>query len=317
MIVVLAGGVGGARFIRGLVAAVGASDITAVVNVGDDIEICGLRICPDLDSITYRLAGLNDPVQQWGRADESFVVSEELARLGMRPSMTLGDRDLALHLYRTAALRGGATLSTVTATVTASHGLGIRLIPVSDDGIETRIHVVDGRDLHFQEWWVGERAASEVARVEYRGADVALPAPGVVEAIASATAIIVAPSNPVVSIGPIRAVPGVAEALEITRAPIVGISPIIGGQVVRGMADRLLPAVGVAVDAAAVAHWYGARGQRGLLDAWIVDNADEESLASIRAMGLRAISTDTMLDDLDVSAALARTALGIVGRGPI
>lgn len=314
MIVVLAGGVGGARFLRGLVAAVDASDVTAVVNVGDDVDLYGLRICPDLDSITYRLAGLSHPEQQWGRADERFTVSEELERLGDGPWLTLGDRDLALHLHRTAALRRGAPLSSVTAGVLARLGLAIRVIPVSDDRIETRIHTVDGRDLHFQEWWVVERAASDVDRLEYRGADVARPAPGVVEAIHDASAIIIAPSNPVVSIAPIRAVPAVAAALTATRAPIVGVSPIIGGKVVRGMADRLLPAVGSAVDAAAVARWYGARREGGLLDAWIVDHADRTSLTDVRAMGMDAIATDTLLDDLDVGAALARTALAIVGK---
>jgi LPPG:FO 2-phospho-L-lactate transferase len=317
MVVVLAGGVGAARFLRGLATIVAPADITVVVNVGDDIELHGLRICPDLDSITYWLAGLVHPEQQWGRADERFTVRDELARLGHPMWFTLGDRDLALHLHRTAMLREGLPLSAVTADVTRRHGLEVRLVPVSDDRVETRIHTVDGRDLHFQEWWVGERAGTDVARVEYRGADLALPAPGVVEAVMSADVVIVAPSNPVVSVAPITAVPGVRAALAATPAPVVGISPIVGGQVVRGMAHRLLPAVGAAVDAAAVAAWYGHRSEGGLLDAWVMDTADERSLPTVRELGLLADATDTMLDDPAVAGRLARTVLDLgaqVGR---
>jgi len=311
MVVVLAGGVGAARFLRGLTAVVAPEDITVVVNVGDDIELHGLRICPDLDSITYWLAGLVHPDQQWGRDDERFTVRDELRRLGHEEWFTLGDRDLALHLHRTARLREGVPLSEVTADVVRRHGLALRLLPVSDDRIETRVHTLDGRDLHFQEWWVGERAGSDVDRVEFRGADVALAAPGVVEAILSADAVVVAPSNPVVSVAPITAVPAVASALAATPAPVVGISPIIDGRVVRGMAHRLLPAVGASVDAAGVARLYGARGDGGLLDAWIVDTADESTLAAVRDLGLTALATDTLLDDPDVAARLATTVLDL------
>ena len=313
MIVVLAGGVGAARFLRGLTATVRPEDVTVVVNVGDDIELLGLRICPDLDSITYWLAGLVHPEQQWGRADERFTVREELERLGHPSWFTLGDRDLAMHLHRTARLREGVPLSTVTADVVRRLGLDIRLLPVSDDRVETRIHTVDGRDLHFQEWWVGERARTDVARLEYRGADTARPAPGVVEAILAASTVIVAPSNPVVSVAPITAVPAVADALASTAAPVVGISPIIGGEVVRGMADRLLPVVGATVDAAGVAALYGARRDGGLLDAWVIDTADEASLPTVRALGLAATATDTLLDDPEVAQRLARTVLDLAG----
>jgi LPPG:FO 2-phospho-L-lactate transferase len=309
MVVVLAGGVGAARFIRGLIRHVPASDVTVVVNVGDDLDHLGLRICPDLDSITYWLAGLVHPEQQWGRADERFTVRDELVRLGHTPWFTLGDRDLALHLHRTALLQTGVPLSAITADVVRRHDLGLRLIPTSDDRIETRIHTVDGRDLHFQEWWVGERAASEVARVEYRGAIDALPAPGVVEAIIDADVVIVAPSNPVVSVAPITAVPAISAALASTPAPVVGISPIVDGRVIRGMADRLLPAVGAAVSAAGVARWYGARRSGGLLDAWVVDSADVSSLPALRELGLESTATDTLMDDVKVAAALAATAL--------
>jgi LPPG:FO 2-phospho-L-lactate transferase len=314
MIVVLAGGVGAARFLRGLVRHVNASDVTVIVNVGDDLDHLGLRICPDLDSITYWLTGLVHPEQQWGRADERFTVRDELVRLGHEPWFTLGDRDLALHVHRTALLREGVPLSAVTADVARSHGLELRLLPVSDDRVETRIHTVDGRDLHFQEWWVGERAASDVGRVEYRGASSSLPAPGVIEAIIDADSVLVAPSNPVVSVAPILAVPAVAAALATTPARVVGIAPVIAGRVVRGMADRLLPAVGAETSALGVAGWYGARNDGGLLDAWVMDRADADALAAVEALGIDASATDTLMDDPDVAAALAATALELAQR---
>jgi LPPG:FO 2-phospho-L-lactate transferase len=309
MLVVLAGGVGAARFLRGLVQHVPAADVTVIVNVGDDIDLLGLRVCPDLDSITYWLSGLVHPEQQWGRADERFTVREELARLGHDAWFTLGDRDLALHLHRAEQLAAGVPLSTVTAGVVEAHGLDLRLIPASDERITTRIHTVDGRDLHFQEYWVRERAAPEVARVEYRGAASAHPAPGVVEAILAADAVLVAPSNPVVSVAPIIAVPGITTALRATRAPIVGVSPIIEGRVVRGMAHRLLPTVGAEVSASGVARWYGARRDGGLLDAWVVDERDVAAVPDVAALGMLARSAPSMLDDVEVAAALARVCL--------
>ena len=309
MVVVLAGGVGAARFLRGLTRIVAPEDVTVVVNVGDDIELHGLRICPDLDSITYWLTGLVHPEQQWGRADERFTVRDELERFGHETWFTLGDRDLALHLHRTALLRAGVPLSEVTADVTRRLGLAMRLLPVTDDRIETRIHTTDGRDLHFQRWWVGERAASDVARVEFRGAEAALPAPGVIEAILDADVVIIAPSNPVVSVAPITAVPAVTAALATTAARIVGVSPIIGGRVVRGMAHRLLPAVGANVDAASVARWYGARRDGGLLDAWVLDAADADAVGTVQGLGIASTVTDTLLDDVEVAGRLAATVL--------
>jgi LPPG:FO 2-phospho-L-lactate transferase len=311
MVVVLAGGVGAARFLRGLVEVVPAADITVIVNVADDLDVLGLRVCPDLDSITYWLSGLVHPGQQWGRDDERFIVRDELARLGHDPWFTLGDRDLALHLHRGELLARGVALSVVTAGVTRSHGLETILIPATDDRVTSRIHTVDGRDLHFQEYWVRERATPEVARVEYRGAEVARPAPGVVEAILAADAILVAPSNPVVSIAPITAIPGIAAALAATSAPVVGVSPIIEGRVVRGMADRLLPTVGAEVSAAGVAKHYRARSDGGLLDAWVVDERDAAACDAIGALGIAASSAPTMLDDVTVATALARHCLDI------
>jgi len=311
MVVVLAGGVGAARFLRGLVAVMAPEDITVVVNVADDIDVLGLRVCPDLDSITYWLAGLVHPTQQWGRDDERFTVRDELARLGHEPWFTLGDRDLALHLHRGEALARGVPLSEVTRGVTRAHGLALTLLPASDDRVTTRIHTADGRDLHFQEYWVRERATPEVSHVEYRGADTALAAPGVVEAIMATDLVLVAPSNPVVSIAPITAIADITTALSRTSAPIVGISPIIGGRVVRGMADRLLPALGAEVSATGVARLYGARSAGGLLDAWVVDERDASACDAVHALGISAYSAPTLLDEIDVAAGLARTCLDV------
>jgi LPPG:FO 2-phospho-L-lactate transferase len=306
MYAVLAGGVGAARFLRGLARVVPADEIVAIVNVGDDATMHGLRICPDLDSITYWLAGTVHPVQQWGRADESHVVADELRRFGHDGWFTLGDRDLATHLHRSALLRDGVPLSAVTDGIRRAFGIDVRLLPVTDDRIETRIHTRDGRDLHFQEYWVRERAAPEVARVEVAGVSAAQPAPGVVEALLDADAILVAPSNPVVSVDPVLQVPGIRAAVRQSAAPVVGISPIVGGRVVRGMADRLLPAVGAEVSAAGVAAWYG-----DLLDGWVVDHADEDALDRIRATGTACVATDTMMDDTEVAAEIARTVLAL------
>lgn len=305
-VVVLAGGVGGARFLRGLVHHGDASRITAIVNVGDDLEHLGLRICPDLDSVTYWLAGVVHPEQQWGRAEETHVVATELERFGHEPWFTLGDRDLATHLHRTARLRAGVPLSEVTADIAAAFGVGIRLLPATDDPVETRIATTDGRDLHFQEYWVRDRARPEVASVRLAGAEVARPAPGVVEAIADAEVVLLAPSNPVVSIDTILAVPGIGDAIQATRAPVVGVSPIVGGTVVRGMADRLLPAVGTEVSALGVA-----RHHRALLDGWVIDERDAGLAAAVRDLDLACAVTDTMMDQVEVAAALAATCLAL------
>ncbi|HSK24242.1 MAG TPA: 2-phospho-L-lactate transferase [Egicoccus sp.] len=306
MYAVLAGGVGAARFLRGLTAAVDPSQVVAIVNVGDDLTLHGLRICPDLDSVTYWLAGVVHPVQQWGRADETHTVAAELRRFGHDAWFTLGDRDLATHLHRSQRLREGGVLSQVTDEIRRGFGVDVRLVPVTDDPVETRIHTVDGRDLHFQEYWVRERAAPDVARIAFDGAATAKPAPGVVEAILDAEVVLLAPSNPAVSVDPILAVPGIREALRQTAAPVVGVSPIIGGQVVRGMAHRLLPALGVEVSAAGVADHYG-----DLLDGWVLDEKDADQVAAVEAAGTRCVATATLMDDLDVAAALARTCLSL------
>jgi LPPG:FO 2-phospho-L-lactate transferase len=303
--VALAGGIGAARFLRGLVRAVPSREVTAVVNVGDDIDRHGLHVSPDLDSIIYWLGGAIDPDRQWGRADESFTVAAELERFGEGRWFSLGDRDLATHIYRTKRLREGAPLSQVTAEITRAFGLDLRLLPATDDPVETRVHTTDGRDLHFQEYWVGERAAPEVADVRLAGADRAAPAAGVIEAVASAGTLLLCPSNPVVSIGTILAVPGIRDALVAAPGPVVGISPIVGGRVVRGMADKLLPSVGADVSALGVARLY-----HDLLDGWVIDARDAHLATRIEdELGIRVAVTDTMMDDADVATALARTAL--------
>ena len=304
MYTVLAGGVGAARFLRGLTHLVPTSEVVAVVNVGDDLTHLGLKVCPDLDSITYWLAGVVHPEQQWGRAEETHVVASELERFGHEPWFTLGDRDLATHLHRTLRLSQGARLSEVTSEVTRAFGVEVRLLPATDDPVETRITTTDGRDLHFQEYWVRERGRPEVASVRLAGAEDAFPAPGVIEAIEDAEAVLLAPSNPVVSIGTILAVPGIRAAIERTTAPVVGVSPIVGGEVVRGMAHRLLPAGGAEVSALGVARHY-----RHLLDGWVVDHADATLAAEIRDLQIACAITDTMMDDLEVAAALSGTCL--------
>jgi LPPG:FO 2-phospho-L-lactate transferase len=303
---VLAGGVGAARFLRGLCQVVPPSQVAAVVNVGDDLTLHGLRVCPDLDSITYWLGGVVHPEQQWGRANETTVVADELARFGVPSWFTLGDRDLATHLYRTSRLGEGAPLSVVTAEIARAFGVEVRLLPATDDEVATRITTADGRDLHFQEYWVRERARPEVAGVRLAGADRAQAGPGVIEAILDADAVLVAPSNPVVSVGTILEIPGVRQAMHQTAAPVVGVSPIVGGQVVRGMAHRLLPAVGAEVSAAGVARHYA-----DLLDGWVVDTEDADAVTEIATNGVRCVATATLMDEVDVAAALARTCLDL------
>ncbi len=304
MYTVLAGGVGAARFLRGLTRLVPPSEVVAIVNVGDDLTHLGLKVCPDLDSITYWLARVVHPEQQWGRAEETHVVASELERFGHEPWFTLGDRDLATHLHRTLRLSQGARLSEVTSEVTRAFGVDVRLLPATDDPVETRITTTDDRDLHFQEYWGRERGRPEVASVRLAGAEDAVPAPGVVEAIEGAEAVLLAPSNPVVSIGTILAVPGIRAALAATTAPVVGVSPIVGGEVVRGMAHRLLPAVGAEVSAVGVARHY-----RQLLDGWVIDQADAALADEVRDLQLACTVTDTMMDDVEVAAALGGTCL--------
>ncbi len=304
-VVALAGGVGAARFLRGLVRAVDPCDLTVVANTGDDLRLHGLHVSPDLDTITYTLGGGVHPEQGWGRANETSVVANELAQRYGRPSwFTLGDRDLATHIVRSERLAAGASLSQVTAEIAAAWKLPFTLLPMTDQPVETRILTSDGRDLHFQQWWVGERAEPAVEGVELAGADRSTPAAGVLAAIEQADVVVLCPSNPVVSIGTILAVPGIRRALR--HATVVGISPIVGGRVVRGMADRLLPVVGAEVSAVGVSRLYA-----DFLDGWVIDDVDAVLTEQITAQGINVAVTDTVMDAVEVATSLARTALAL------
>lgn len=313
-IAALAGGVGAGKFLRGLVRVVPPEDVTVVVNTGDDRRFHGLHVSPDLDSVTYWLAGVADRERGWGRHGETFRATEELRTFGAPDAwFGLGDLDLATHLVRTSLLAAGLALSEATARITARFGFGTRVIPMTDDPVETRVDALAGSgdllDLHFQEYWVERGAGDDVKAVRYRGAGSARPAPGVLEALGGADAIVFCPSNPVASIDPILAVPGVREAVASRRDRAVGISPIVGGAPLRGMADRLLPAVGVEVSAAGVAQHY-----RDFLAGWVVDERDRHLAPRIRDLGVRVAVTDTIMVDDAAAEALARTALDLVTR---
>ena len=313
-IVVLAGGIGGARFLLGVraYARQAGAEVTAVVNVGDDVTLHGLRICPDLDSVMYALGGGADAERGWGRAGESWTVKDELAAYGAEPAwFGLGDKDVATHLVRTTMLNAGYPLSAVTEALCARWQPGVRLLPATDDRVET--HVVVPSDnggqqaIHFQEWWIRHRAQVPASRFVFVGAESAKPAAGVLDALGDADVILLAPSNPVVSIAPVLAVPGLREAVTGGRAPVVGVSPIIAGAPVRGMADRCLAAVGVDCTAAGVAGLYGARGAGGVLDGWLVDPADAD--ADVAGVTVRA--APLWMTDESATAAMVRAALDL------
>ena len=313
-IVTLAGGVGGARFLRGLRAVAPDAEITAVVNTGDDVTMHGLRICPDLDTVVYTLGGGIDEERGWGRAGESWTVKNELAAYGADPDwFGLGDRDLATHLIRTRMLDAGYPLSAVTAALADRWRPGVTVLPMSDQRVETHVVVTDpetGRQqaIHFQEWWVRHRAALDATAFVQVGVDDARPAPGVVEAFAAADVVVLAPSNPVVSIGTILGVPGLREALLAAPGPIVGISPIVGGEVLRGMADRCLPVLGIEVSAEGVGRHYGARKAGGLLDAWLVHTGDRAEID-----GVDVSVVPLLMSSAKATAALAQAALDAAG----
>lgn len=313
-IVVLAGGIGGARFLLGVRAwsATTGGDVTAVVNTGDDVTLHGLRICPDLDSVMYTLGGGADPDRGWGRADETWSVKQELAAYQAEPTwFGLGDRDIATHLVRTRMLDAGFPLSAVTEALCARWEPGVRLLPATDDRVETHV-VCDGQALHFQEWWVRHRGELAAQRFVFVGAEDAKPAPGVLDAIRAADLVLLAPSNPVVSIAPILAIPGVREALREAAAPVVGLSPILGGAPVRGMADKCLTAIGIEVSAVGVAGMYGARRDDGLLDGWLVDTAD----ADLAVPGVAVRARPLLMTSVPETAAMVADAAALVGVTP-
>jgi LPPG:FO 2-phospho-L-lactate transferase len=308
-IVVLAGGIGGARFLRGLKQAVDGGEITVVGNTGDDIHLYGLKVCPDLDTVMYTLGGGIHEEQGWGRAEESFSIKAEMKAYGVGPEwFGLGDKDFATHIVRTQMLAAGYPLSAVTEALCDRWQPGVRLIPMSDDRVETHVLTeVDGerKAVHFQEYWVKHHATVPAFAIIPVGAETAEPAPGVLEAIAEADVILLPPSNPVVSVGTILAVPGIRQAVVAAKAPVIGLSPIIGGAPVRGMADKVLEAVGVETSAAAVAKHYGS----ALLDGWLVDESDAGAVAEVEAAGIPCRAVPLWMTDVDTSAAMAREAL--------
>lgn len=315
-IVVLAGGIGGARFLQGLRSAAPDADVTVIGNTGDDIHLFGLKVCPDLDTVMYTLGGGINEEQGWGRAEESFTVKAELAAYGVGPEwFGLGDRDFATHIVRTQMLGAGYPLSAVTEALCARWQPGVRLLPMTDDRVETHVAVTlpdgegdgagDRKAIHFQEYWVRLRASVEAHAVVPVGADKAEPAPGVLEAIAEADVILFPPSNPVVSVGTILAVPGIREAIADAGVPVVGLSPIVGDAPVRGMADKVLAAIGVEATAAAVARHYGS----GLLDGWLVDTVDTGAVPEVEEAGIRCRAVPLMMTGLEETARMAREAL--------
>ena len=319
-IVVLAGGFGGARFLRGLLRAEPDADITAIVNTGDDVTMHGLRICPDLDTIMYTLGSGLDEERGWGRVGETFAVRDELNAYGVGPAwFGLGDRDLATHLVRTQMLDAGYPLSAVTAALCDRWKPGVTLLPMSDDRVETHVTVDEPdagrRAIHFQEWWVRYGAALPAEAIIPVGARESTPGPGVLEAIADADVLLLPPSNPIVSVGVVLAVPGIRDAMRAAKAPLVGVSPIIGGAPVRGMADACLRSAGIEVSAEAVGRHYGARsdssggsgGDGGLLDAWLVDTADVDA----DVPGVRVVALPLLMPNPSEAAILAAAALEV------
>ena len=310
-VVALAGGIGGARFLRGLRAAAPDAEVTVVVNTGDDITMYGLRICPDLDTVMYTLGGGIDEVRGWGRVDETFRAKEELTAYGVPTAwFGLGDRDLATHLVRRQMMDAGYPLSQVTQALCVRWQPGMVLLPMTDDRVETHVRVRDGDDervIHFQEWWVRHRAALPASAIIAVGADTSTPAPGVLDAIAAADLVLLPPSNPVVSIGTVLQVPGIREAL--AAKTVVGVSPIIDGSPVRGMADACLDAIGVETSTQAVGRHYGARSSGGLLDGWLVDSSD----AGATVPGVEVRAVPLLMSDLQATAAMARSALELAG----
>ncbi len=327
-ITVVSGGVGGARFLSGLLhhlasrdgvgsADAGPHEVVVIGNTADDITLHGLRVCPDLDTVMYTLGGGVHPEQGWGRADETSRVADELAAYDAGPDwFTLGDKDLATHLVRSRMLGLGYPLSQVTEALCTRWGLparGVRLLPMTDDPVETHVVVEDPeaeggqRAMHFQEWWVRHHAALPAQRILAVGVEQATAGPGVLDALRDADVVLLPPSNPVVSIGPVLAVPGVRDALRGTRAPVVGLSPIVGGKPVRGMADACLRAIGVASTARAVGGLYA-----DLLDAWLVDTSDAELDGTLVPRGrARVHAVPLMMTDLDATAEMARTAMDL------
>ncbi len=305
-LVALAGGTGAAKFLRGLCRLVDPRDLTVVVNTGDDTELWGLHISPDLDTVCYTLAGVIDAARGWGLAEETFHALGQMARFGEPTWFNLGDRDLATHLHRTRLLRGGRSLSEATSAIAGALGVGPRVLPMSDQPVWTRVLGPDGW-LGFQEYFVREKAQVEVRAVEYAGAETAAPAPGVLDALAAARAVIVCPSNPVTSIGPILAVPGITDALARSPATALAISPIVGGESVSGPAGRLMATLGLPVSPAGVARAYAP-----WLDTLVFDEQDRREAPEILALGVSPVTAKTIMAGREDEVALARRVLELL-----
>lgn len=307
----LAGGVGAGKFLRGLVRMISPADLTVIVNTADDFTLHGLRICPDLDSVTYWLAGLADRERGWGRADESFRAVHEVGRLGGQAWFGLGDLDLATHMTRTQWLAQGASLAVVTTRLCRALGVQVRVLPMTEDPVATWIEAIgeggESSSAPFQVYWVANRAAGDVKGIRFEGIERAAPAEGVAEAVAEADVLLFCPSNPVVSIGPILEVPGLTDAVRDRTGPAAGVSPIVGGAPVLGMADRLMPAAGLEVSAYGAAAAY-----RGLLGGWVIDQEDASLAPRIETdLGLRVAVTNTIMSDDEAAERVARTALDV------
>jgi LPPG:FO 2-phospho-L-lactate transferase len=317
-VAILAGGVGGAKFAMGVraLSAEKRLDVTVIANTGDDLWLAGLRVCPDLDSIMYALGGANDSERGWGRAGESERVSAELTAYGVGwPWFTLGDLDLGTHIARTSMLRDGLPLTQVTELLASRWDLGVKLLPATDHEVDTHVEIMDPdggiRTIHFEEWWVRHRAQLPARRFVQQGIGKARVSQSSEQAISEADVILLAPSNPVVSIGTILAVPGVREALAAADAPVIGLSPIIAGSPVRGMADACLDAIGVSATATGVARFYGARSGGGVLDGWLVDLADADAAPGLRAEGIACEPVPLWMTDDAATARMAVAALDL------
>jgi LPPG:FO 2-phospho-L-lactate transferase len=307
MIVVLAGGVGAARFLQGLVQVVPQERLTVIVNTGDDRDFYGLHVSPDLDIVMYTLAGVVDEAHGWGIRNDTYYTMQQLTRYGNQDWFMLGDRDLATHIHRTNLLRQGKTLSEVTEELCRYFGLEMRILPMTDQPVATHIQTPVGL-LHFQEYMVKRRCVDEVQDVVFVGANESRPAPGVLDAIKEARAILIAPSNPIVSIGSILAVPGIHDTLHESSGMVVAVSPIVGGAPIKGPADKLMKGLGMDVSAVGVARCY-----RDFLDMMIVDEQDKHLLSEIEDLGIPATATNTIMRDDAVKLALAHAVLDVVG----
>jgi LPPG:FO 2-phospho-L-lactate transferase len=310
-VVALAGGVGAARFLRGLTRAVPAGLVTAIVNTGDDKSFYGVHVSPDLDIVTYTLAGRIEPSRGWGLAGDRFDLIETLARLGHDTWFRLGDLDYAVCLHRTLRLREGAGLASIADELRRFFGVATRLLPMSEDPCPTLVSRRGGAVVHFEEYLVRDGAPDDVVGVDLSAARGAKPAPGVLESLRAAAAIVLCPSNPLVSIGPILAVPGIREALRASGAPVVAVSPIVGGAPVKGPADRLLRGLGIEVSARGVAELY-----RDVVHAFVLDQRDAALEADVRALGLRTRVTETLMRDDAHAQRLAEAALALAARMP-